>query len=108
MFPLLVLPEGALVVVGRATSVGAHVGPGLDVDVHHVDVDFVPRHEALAAQFAVIWLLGVGPVHYQLVRRQLLLVLAYRCALQGEDEFIPSADIAFYCSISIFAKLSGR
>ena len=84
MFPLFVLSQGALVVVGRATAVVADVGPGLDVDVHHVDVDFVPRNEALAAQFAVIRLLGVGPVHDQLVRRQLLLVLAYRCALHGK------------------------
>ena len=84
MFPLFVLPQGALVVVCRTTAVVADVGPGLDVYVHHVDVDFVPRHEALAAQFAVIRLLGVGAVHDQLVRRQLLLVLAYRCALHGK------------------------
>ena len=86
MFPLFVLSQGALVVVGRATAVVADVGPGLDVDVHHVNVNFVPRHEALAAQFAVIRLLGVGPVHDQLVRRQLLLVLAYRCALKGNKD----------------------
>ena len=47
-----------------------------------MDVDLVPRHEAFAAEFAMIRLFGVGPVHDQLVRRQLLLVLAYRSALQ--------------------------
>ena len=90
MLSLFVLSQGALVVVGGTAAVGAHIGSGLDVDVHHVDVNFVPRDEAFPAQFAVVGLLGVAPVHDQFVRRKLLLVLAHGCALQSVRKKLPT------------------
>lgn len=55
--------------------------PGFDVYVHHVNVHFVPGHEAFAANVASVGLFGVAAMNDQLVRAELLLVLAHVSAL---------------------------